>query len=324
VTRALAAALLLVAVPAAARPARVAVLDVAIEGDAEPELRTQLAKSVEGGLAGAGYDVVAYGEVAARLRGTPALVGCTSTACLGRIGALVGAKRFVRARVEAAGAAYTVVLELLGADVAGGVVQRLERSCPVCTLREVAAVTGYAVGELVGARPAPPRAVKVTIDSQPPGASVSCDGNLLGVAPVDVEVEPGTHVYRATLPGHRPEERAAIAAEAPVHLVLQLEPEVVPVAPEPAEGSRFGAWKWAAAGGAVAALAGGIVLVALDGRGTECDPGATCRSLYSTQGAGIGLLAVGAALGAGAAWMFVTDRVEAHVGPTALSLRVHF
>jgi hypothetical protein len=322
-------ALLLVASTASAR-SRVAVLELAIEGDAEPELRGQLERSIDGGLASAGFDVVTRDEVAAKLRGSRALVGCTSTACLGRIGALVNATRFVKARIEAAGAAYTIELDLLGADAPGGLVQRLERSCPVCTLREVNDLTSRAVVELATGKAPPARAVKITIDSRPAGASVTCDGSLLGVAPVEVELEPGEHVCRATLPaGYRAaEQRETVAPDMPERVVLTLEPEAAaaPVAARVVDRppGRFGPWKWAAAGGAAAALAGGIALLALDGDGVDCAPGAACRSLYSTKGPGVALVIAGAALGTAATWMFLNDRVEAQVGPTAISARVRF
>lgn len=302
-------AVLATAAAAETRP-RVAVLELAIEGDAEPELRPQLAKSVAGAIHATGFDVVGRDEVAAKLRANRSLVGCTSTACLTRIGGLVNARRFIRAKIEASGAAYTVELELLGADAPGGVVQRLERACPVCTLREVNELVARAVAELITGRPPEARAVKVVIDSRPAGASVSCDDSLLGIAPVEVDLEPGEHVCRATLPaGYLPaERRETIAADTPVRIVIKLEAEaprgpvaVVETPPSPRP------WKWVAAGGAAAAVAGGVALVAIDGKGVDCAPGATCKSVYSTQGAGLALLAAGAAAGALAVWLFMRD-----------------
>jgi hypothetical protein len=300
------------AAAAETRP-RVAVLELAIEGDAEPELRPQLLLRLEGAVRGAGFDVVGRDEVAAKLRTSRALVGCTSTACLARVGALVNAKRFIKARVEASGAAFTIELELLGADAPGGQIRRLERACPVCTLSEVNDRVGRAVVELITGRQPELRAVKLVVDTRPAGASVSCDDSLLGIAPVEVELEPGEHLCRATLPvGYLPaERREVVAPDSPARIVLTLEAEAsrAPVAVAEAQPTRrYGTWKWVAAGGAGAAVVGGVTLLAIDGHGVDCAPGATCRSVYSTRDAGIALVAAGAALGALAAWLFLSDR----------------
>jgi len=290
---------------------RVAVLELAIEGDAEPELRPQLSLRVDAAIRATGFEAVSRDEVAAKLRANRTLVGCTSTACLARIGTLVNARRFIRSRIEASGAAYTVVLELLGADATGGVVQRLERACPVCTLREVNELVGRAVAELLTGRPPEARAVKVVVDSRPAGASVSCDDSLLGIAPVEVELEPGEHVCRASLPaGYLPAERRdTISADTPARIVLKLEPEVARATVAVVETAPPAArpWKWVAAGGAAAAVVGGVALLAIDGKGADCAPGATCKSVYSTEGAGLALVGVGAAAGALAAWLFLRD-----------------
>src|SRR5262249_21981321 len=152
-----------------------AVLEVAIEGDAPPELRAQIGKSLDAGLHGTGLEVVARDEVAAKLRSSRSLVGCFSTTCLARIGNIVGASRFLRVRVEASGAAYTLGLELLAADAPGGLVDKVERACPVCTLREVTDLAGKAAADLVTGR----SAAHVRIETRPPGAEVSVDGAIV-------------------------------------------------------------------------------------------------------------------------------------------------
>lgn len=127
----------------------IAVLRVDMAGDAPPELREQLSRSLERGLALAGFDVVGRRHVEGRLGGKPELVGCYTTTCLERIAPLVGAKRFVRARVEAEGAAYTIELELLSSSVDGGVVHRVEVECGVCTIAEANELMSKAAAQLV-------------------------------------------------------------------------------------------------------------------------------------------------------------------------------
>jgi len=313
------------ALQAAEKRERIAVLEVAIEGDAPPELRAQIGKSVDAGLRAAGLEVVARDEVAGKLRNARSLVGCFSTTCLARIGNVVGAKRFLRARVEASGAAYTLELELLAADAPGGLVERVERNCPVCTLREVTDLAGKAAVELVNGR----TTAHVSIDTQPPGAQVSIDGVVAGDAPVETDLDAGAHDFRATLPrGYRPADaRRQLVPGERAEVLLELAPEpVLPApAPRPVEtASRFGAWKWAAAGGAVALVAGGVALLALDGGTTDCSAGTPCKSLYDTKTAGIAALVGGAALGGLSAYLFLNDRVAVTTTATAVSARLSF
>lgn len=314
------------AVQAAEKRERIAVLEVALEGDAPPELRAQIGKSIDAGLRASGLDVVGRDEVAGKLRNARSLVGCVSTTCLARIGNVVGAKRFLRARLEASGAAYTLELELLAADAPGGLVERVERACPVCTLREVTDLAGKAAVNLVNGR----TTAHVSIDTQPPGAQVSVDGVVAGEAPLETDLDAGAHDFRATLPrGYRPADarRQVVPGErAEILLTLAPEPILLPApAPRPVEtASRYGAWKWAAAGGAVALVAGGVVLLALDGGTTDCGAGMPCKSLYDTKAAGIAALAGGAALGGLAAYLFLNDRVAVAATATAVSARLTF
>jgi hypothetical protein len=85
-------------------------------------------------------------------------------------------------------------------------------------------------------------------------------------------------------------------------------------APELTPGSRFGAWKWVASGGAVASITLGAWLISIDGKGTDCPPGppGRCPYTWTTLDGGIALVAAGAALGGVATWMFFRDRPKSH------------
>ena len=122
----------------ATEPERVAILDLVLAGSAVPEVADRLEASLAAGLVAAGFAVIPRVEVQALLRAAPELDGCLTTSCLERAGRLVGARRFVRARAEAAGASWSLEVEVYGADAAGGLVDRVERSCPVCTIKEAA------------------------------------------------------------------------------------------------------------------------------------------------------------------------------------------
>jgi hypothetical protein len=280
---------------------RVAVLDLAIAGDAPPELRVELERSLAGGLSSLGFEVLSREDTLRRLKETPELLGCSTTTCLARIGALVGASRFVRGRVEAEGAAFDIELELLSADVSGGVIARVERSCAVCTLAEANDTMSSAALALTEQSVAKAR---LTIRTLPPGGSVRVDGSPVGTAPAEVELGPGPHEIRAELEGYLPGGKRVDLQPGQTH-----EMTVPLLAPIPAKGSRFGMWKWIAGGAAGGALAVGLTLMVLDGNCTDTPPsGQECKDLHDTLWGGVSLAAAGAALGGATAYMVLHDQ----------------
>lgn len=288
---------------AAAEPPRprVAVLEIELDGDAPPELRTQLDRSLAGGLYAAGYEVVGREAVAEKLRAAPELVGCVTTTCLERVGTIVGAEHFVRVRVNASGAAYTLELELFGVVIAGaqrqsyGLSRRLERTCPVCTISEANEELSRAAAALGSYR------ARLDIRTHPSGAMVSVNGADLGAAPRTAEVVPGEITVRATAPGRKPTSRQlTVRAETTTNIDMTLPP--LPAS------RRFGPWKWAASAGALGGIAGGVALIAIDGDETNCpDRDGPCKDLYDTLLGGVLVTGLGAALGAAAVYMFLHD-----------------
>lgn len=297
---------------------RVAVLELTIEGDAEPKLRTQLRTSLNGGLGSAGWNVVPQQGVAAVLKERPELAGCYTSACLGALAEKLGADRFVRARILAEGASYTIVLELLSATSTSGPVGRLERTCAPCTQNEVNDVVSRGAAELregVGSQ------VLVRIESSPPGGKVTVDGQAAGTAPLEVPLAPGAHAVVVELDGHEPATQtlevkdgappaAAVFTLAPRDAAATPRPDVTTPEPAPAErgGRRFGAWTWVAAGAGVALVATGIWLWTLDGDGQRCPPQGMCAEAYETTGGSVGLIGLGLAAGGAATWMWFQDR----------------
>jgi hypothetical protein len=297
---------------AAAEPReRVAVLSLEIEGDCPPELRSELEKSIDGGLYAGGFDVIRRAEVEKKLRAAPELRGCVSTTCLQRIGMLLGVTRFVRARVEAAGGGYRAELELLGADASGGVIHRVERTCAVCTVAEAHDMVSSAAAQ-VAAGPGPEQ-VRVHVTSDPPGARVEIDGEPAGTAPFEVTLAGGEHAFRATLDGRQPAlERIAVSApddDSSREILLRLAPADALALPARPHG-RYRVWKWVAAASAAALLTAGIVHIAIDGDGTNCGgpPGTPCKDLYATMTTGLVFTGLGAGAAGASGWMFWQDR----------------
>ena len=138
------------------------------------------------------------------------------------------------------------------------------------------------------------------IRSRPPGATISVDGAGVGLTAgtdaLQIEVTPGPHTITADAPGHRLESRQIEAREGDVHEIdLELQ-RVVP--PPPGRGPL----PWIVTGVGLAALVGGVVLIAADEDAT-----ADGRSNYrysDTMVPGVALTAVGAAGTAFGAYLF--------------------
>ncbi len=288
---------------------RVAVLGLAISGDSPPELRNQMQKSLDGGLFAAGYEVVNHDELTQKLKGAHELEGCFSTTCLDRLADLVGAHRFVNARVDASGASYTIELQLLGGDAAGGMVQRLEKSCPVCTITEANDMMSKVAAQLTGAvAVVEVKKLKITVKTHPDGLPVSIDDAPAGNSPAAASLKPGEHHFRASAPkGYLAADvKRTITADGEVELTLDREP--TPIEVPVTSTSRFGAWKWVGTVGAAGLLGGGIYLLAIQGKGTGCLSDGACRSTYSNIPQSVALLVGGAALTGAVVYMFTHDQ----------------
>lgn len=140
-------------------------------------------------------------------------------------------------------------------------------ACPDCRLREAGEKRRQ---EVVSACEVP-----VTVRTEPPGASLTLDGEPIGLAPTEVAVLPGAHRVMARLKGHAPAEQGfQIAADGlGPSLVLELvpldRPRTTPApqlgvsAPvEPTSSGGPGAWPWVSLGvGALGLGAGALFTV---------------------------------------------------------------
>jgi hypothetical protein len=289
----------------------IAVIAVELTGDAAPELRGQLQQSLAKGIAAAGHQPVGLDRVRRAIGDRSELIGCTSTTCLQRIGELVEAQRFLRARVDGVGAAYTIEIELLAARPGSAVERRVEQSCTVCTITELNRMVAETATEVLTARGDEP--VPIVIDSEPSGATVHIGGEPLGVTPLAIALAPGAHTVRVTHEGRHAEKRVEVAAgsDGPQRFELVLPPKL-----SPADDARpYRTWKWVAAGGSAAAVVTGAYLIAIDGDGTctlEMDQ-RQCPREYGTLAGGLLTVAVGAGLGATSVYLFLRDRDHGRV-----------
>lgn len=285
----------------------VALLGLQIAGDAPPELKALIETSIRKGIEDAGLQMIALARVAEALANEPDLVDCVSTTCLQRIGELTGAAHFLRASVDAVGAAYTLKLVLMSTKAENNEERRLEESCPVCTLTEVSELLIETSNHLVTADELP---VPVVIATRPQGADLLIDEQPVGTAPFHGSLAPGPHSVSARFPGHL-ESRKTIdvaGADEPqrFEVLLTKEPVIAPPIPE----RPFRTWKWVTGGGAAAALIAGIALIAIDGDGTCSGDNRECPERYDTAVPGILGVGLGLGLAGTSGWMFLRDRAD--------------
>jgi hypothetical protein len=284
-------------------------------------LRAQLLTHLQSGLARGAFTLV-----------DPAKLGepgeCPDRACLTGLARTTGANFVLRPTVRVDDRDYVVRLELYATD--GDLLAESEERCDLCGVAEVGALV-EAQGALLrrkleGLIQGQPR---LSVTTEPPGALVLVDNQLVGTAPVDRTLLEGEHTVRVILDGYVGDERK-VKLVAGVHETLEL-----PLRREPRL-TRFR--QLGVAGVAVGApvMIAGLTLLSIhdddykrDCRGMNVDRGGDCRLVFDTIWGGAASLAVGAALlAAGTVLLLRTrdrpPRRRAHVVPTGLGLAGRF
>lgn len=268
-----------------------------LDGEVEARARVEFDAQLAAGLGRSGLS-------------TPILdAGCEDLRCWSAAAAQVNAAYLIWPRVTATGRDYDVVVELVEVATAS-VVATTEQTCEVCGVQEAAEVLASAsaslAAKLANMDQGPPM---VAVQVAPAGALIEIDGELVGRAPVEREVEPGAHWISASLEGYVSQKRE-IQSTRGVRESVSLRLSPVPVL-GPTKMEIAG---WSLVGVGAAGLATGVVLAVLEERpnrvqcsGEDIDPDGDCRLRYATLEAGIGTLAVGGAL-------FVTGLTLALVG----------
>lgn len=156
--RAVLVAVVLLIAPLAHAGERLALASFRTLGEQMTEpTRGALRLSLTGGLAAAGFEVVADEEQTQKLRTVPGLAGCETSACLKRLGEVLGVKAALKAQIEMIGSSrYLTSLTLIDTE-SGRELARIDDTCEVCTLSEANDSVSNAAAALK-AKLEPPRA----------------------------------------------------------------------------------------------------------------------------------------------------------------------
>jgi hypothetical protein len=316
-------------VPAASDARTVAVLPLAIDGELPVSWQQTIAARLVEGMQRAGLSVVPPE--------THGVKSCATPQCVQGLGESAGVDFVVssRLRVEAERRNYALEIQVSSAR-SGQELARLTGSCDLCGFEEAADLVEAKAGavsdlleKIVLGNPT------VRFTSNPAGVTLEIDGTMVGQTPLAVELEPGSHRVRATLPGFMPqtfeiESVEGVSKELEFRMMAEPQRRADDDASssKPGRGLVIAGAVLTAAG--VAAIAAGAVLLAIHERPyrsrCEADIEGDCRFLYGTQTGGIVSIAIGGAAAIGGVGMIVAgkraEKKKAAVsfGPTSIGV----
>lgn len=290
-------------VPAAAPgegAATVAVLPLQVEGELSPADRESLTNELVSGLERGAFGVVGPAAV---LSASPKADGCAKAKCFAAAASDTGATHVLRARVTVVDRDYTVAVELYDGRT-GESLAKTDESCEICgitdagNLMETAAATLRTKLDALAKGPS-----TLSIVSEPEGAEVRLDGEIIGVTPMERPVVPGKAVVRVSKEGFIGIEREVELVEGVAEsLTFELEkvPSRLPSRP----------WGWVSLGLGVAALGAAATFAVFGatereykvGGDTEnnCyeneDENGNCKFVWNTEWHALGLGIAGGAL----------------------------
>jgi hypothetical protein len=237
-----------------------------------------------------------------------------------------GATHLVRVRLTAQSRVYT--LEITAIDLATEERFESRAECPLCGLAEVVEMTARQSRALAGKLDRLAAATGwVVIDTRPPGADISVDGEPRGRTPATLALTPGPHEVVLRRAGYNSTSRR-IAAVADVRETWSV--DLVRRHPERRD-TR--ARDLTIAGGvlvgvAAPTLVAGSVLLAVDGKpyrgrcsGADVDPQGDCRFRFASSVQGGVLVGLAAALAIGGIVLLTQARRPARANASRAAVR---
>jgi hypothetical protein len=284
---------------------RLAVVKLSFDGSVPEATRDLFAQRLVEGLAAARFEVLTGAMVRDRLAAAGLNAdSCSGGSCTARAAKALGVSFLVFASVAEHDKTYDVTLELVNGRSGVTIGTNRER-CEICGVEEASEKVGLAATALRARLEAlantPPRFI---IRSHPSGALISLDGESLGRTPVDRELAPGVHKLELRAEGYDDLERTVTAVSG-VDETLDLDLVAMPTK------YPLRTMGWAGVAVGVAALAGAIWAVSVDGDEISCGPEQRddlghCPMVRSTRVLGAVLAGFGAASATlGGVWLYL-------------------
>jgi hypothetical protein len=271
--------------PPAAAPTvslRAAILPLAVQGELSDVDKETLTGELVEGLRRGAFDVVAPADV---LKADSAAGGCNDKDCFKRVAKATNATHLVRATVVVRDRDYDVRVELVDGR-AGGVVAKSEEGCEICGVVDAGSLMATAAATLRTKLDALAKGPSLlTVKSDPVGAEVSIDGEIVGVTPLERPIIPGERIVRVSKEGYITVEREVTVVEGVAEEVsfgLEKVPHRLPKRP----------WGYVSLGLGIAGVGVAATFAALDDHpyklGKACEGGnlddsGRCRKLWDTE-----------------------------------------
>ena len=277
---------------------KVAILPINIKGELADADRQELTQALSSGLQRGDFEVIGPDQLQSSVSSA---AGCGDEACAKQVASKTGAQYVVRSTVTIQDRDYKITVELIDGST-GKPVADTGDSCEICGVADVSGMFSTAAATLSTKLEALAKGPGVfTLTSEPPGALVTLDGEIIGTTPVERPTVAGKHLLRVSSEGYISIEREVTFVEGvseDLTITLEELPNKLPGRP----------WGWVSLGFGLGGLGGGIALTWLHDqqfmRSGECegenvmiiDGKMECRFLHDTKWAAAGVLVAGAAL----------------------------
>lgn len=261
---------------------RAAILPLAVDGELAEGDRDALLGELVGGLQRGEFDVASPADV---LAADAKADGCGERRCYQRVAKATGASHVVRATVVVRDRDYDISVELVDGK-SGEVVARNKQGCEICGVVDAGALMASAAATLRTKLDALAQGPSVlSVRSEPDGAEVTVDGELVGVTPLERPIIAGKRVVRVSKEGYIAVEREVTVVEGvaeDIGFELEKMPSRLPKRP----------WGWVSLGVGIAGVGVAATFAALDDRpfevgdactGGNVDARGRCRRLWDTD-----------------------------------------
>ncbi|HMU40951.1 MAG TPA: PEGA domain-containing protein [Pseudomonadota bacterium] len=198
--------------------------------------------------------------------------------------------------------AYRYTATVLDVDV-GAMAASATDSClgPQCT--KLATRVGEMTAELLRTAESKPRGT-IIVNSIPPAATVKLNDRTIGATPVRRDVFIGSYDMTLSLPGYLPTTLPVLIEDNREASITQ---QLAPI-PVRKVSRALPILKWTTLAVGLAAVGGGVALLALDGKEATCGAGQLPPCVFSGKPGGAVLLSVGLLSLTGSALLFRWDR----------------
>ena len=294
---------------ASAEQPRVAALPLQHDDSVSEAQENTMRQAVSEALKKNGLSPLPLAEVDRLLMATD--ISCTSARCLAESAKTLKADLSVGGRLERAGppdtSDWTLWLWLYDARE-GATAGTVREDCPRCGPDRAGAWAQQVISRLLKQAQGN-QGSWITVRSHPAGARVSIDGTPAGMTDMTFGIKPGQHSVELRLEGYEITTHQ-VAVKPGDKAVVDI--NLVPASEHNGTSSQGGAarvLKWAFLGAAVAGLASGIALLALDGT-DNCDKALShyqCAEVYQTLAPGAALAITGGLLAGASGLMFYLD-----------------